>query len=37
MAQVIAVMFVIMTIGLFFDQLVFAPLEKYLRRQWGVA
>ena len=37
MAQVMAVMIVIMTIGLFFDQLIFAPLERRVRAQWGTA
>lgn len=36
MAQVIAVMLVIVAVGLFFDQLVFAPLERRVRRQWGL-
>ena len=35
MAQVISVMILIMGIGLFFDQLIFAPLERRVRRQWG--
>lgn len=36
MAQVIAVMLMIVAVGLFFDQLVFAPLERRVRRQWGL-
>ena len=32
-----AVMFLIVGVGLTFDQLVFAQLEKRLRRQWGTA
>lgn len=35
MAQVVSVMILIMSIGLFFDQLIFAPLERRVRRQWG--
>lgn len=35
MSQVIAVMIIIMVIGLFFDHLVFAPLQNHLRRKWG--
>ena len=37
MPQVIAVMLVIMGVGLFFDHLIFSPLERRLRRQWGMA
>ena len=37
MVQVMAVMFLIVGVGLTFDQLVFAQLEKRLRRQWGTA
>ncbi len=37
MAQVMAVMMMIVAIGLIFDRLIFAQLEKRLRRQWGVA
>ncbi len=37
MAQVVAVMIVIVCVGLFFDQLVFARLERHLRRLWGTA
>ena len=36
MAQVIAVMIMIVMVGLFFDQLIFAPLERRVRRQWGL-
>ena len=35
MAQVIAVMILIMAMGLLFDQLIFARLEKRIRRKWG--
>lgn len=35
MAQVIAVMVIIVAVGLVFDQLIFARLERRLRRQWG--
>lgn len=35
MAQVIAVMFVLILIGLLFDRLVFSFLEKAIRRRWG--
>lgn len=35
MPQVIAVMIVIMAIGLFFDHLVFAPIQNHIRRKWG--
>ncbi len=35
MPQVMAVMATIATVGLFFDQLVFAPLELRVRRLWG--
>ena len=37
MSQVMAVMFIIMTVGLSFDHLVFAPIQNHLRRQWGTA
>lgn len=37
MAQVMAIMIIIMAIGLFFDQLVFARFEKHLRQRWGTA
>lgn len=37
MSQVIAVMLIIMTVGLFFDHLVFAPVQNRLRRKWGMA
>lgn len=37
MPQVMAVMLLIVAVGLTFDQLVFAQLEKRLRRQWGTA
>lgn len=37
MAQVMAVMFIIAFVGLFFDQLLFSPLEKNLRKRWGTA
>ncbi len=36
MAQVMAVMITIVTVGLIFDRLIFARLEKRLRRQWGM-
>lgn len=36
MSQVIAVMIMIMVVGLFFDQLIFAPIERRVRRQWGL-
>lgn len=35
MAQVMAVMFVVVVIGLFFDRLVFSKMEKNVRRRWG--
>ena len=35
MPQVVAVMIMIGATGLFFDQLVFATLERRIRRQWG--
>ena len=35
-AQVVAVMIMIVTIGLFFDRLIFAELEKRVRLKWGV-
>ena len=37
MPQVMAVMVMIMFVGLVFDQLIFAQLEKRIRRQWGTA
>jgi len=36
MSQVMAVMLMIMGAGLFFDYLVFAPIQNRLRRQWGL-
>lgn len=36
MSQVVAVMVVIAAVGLFFDQLLFAPLERRVRRRWGL-
>lgn len=35
MAQVVAVMLMITAIGLLFDQLLFAQLERKMRNQWG--
>lgn len=35
-AQVVAVMLMIMCIGLIFDRLIFAELEKKIRLKWGV-
>lgn len=35
-AQVVAVMIIIATIGLVFDRLIFAELEKRIRLKWGV-
>ncbi len=35
MSQVMAVMLLIMGVGLFFDHLIFAPIQNHLRRQWG--
>ena len=35
MAQVIAVMFIVVMLGLFFDRLLFSRLEKAVRRRWG--
>ncbi len=35
MSRVASVMLMIMGVGLFFDQLIFAPLERRVRRQWG--
>ena len=37
MPQVMAVMVVIVAIGLTFDQLIFARIEKRVREQWGMA
>ncbi len=37
MAQVMAVMLIIMAVGLLFDRLVFAALEHRIRRMWGMA
>ncbi|MBI3324306.1 MAG: ABC transporter permease [Candidatus Omnitrophica bacterium] len=37
MAQVIAVMCVIVALGLVVDRLVFAPLERAVRARWGLA
>ena len=37
MAQVVAVMMVIAGVGLAFDQLIFAQLERKIRRTWGAA
>lgn len=37
MSQVVAVMLMIMGVGLFFDYLIFAPLQNWLRRKWGTA
>ena len=37
MPQVIAVMLVIMGVGLFFDHLIFAPIQNHLRSKWGMA
>lgn len=36
MSQVVAVLIVIALVGLFFDQLVFAQLEKRIRQKWGL-
>ena len=35
MAQVMAAMLMIMGVGLFFDHLIFAPIQNHLYRQWG--
>jgi len=35
MAQVIAVMFILITIGLVFDRFLFSRLERAVRRRWG--
>ena len=35
MSQVVAIMLMIMGVGLFFDHLIFAPLQHWLRRKWG--
>ncbi len=35
-AQVVAVMFMIVAIGLVFDRLIFSELEKRIRLKWGV-
>lgn len=35
MSQVMAVMLMIMGAGLFFDRLIFAPIQNRLHRQWG--
>ena len=37
MAQVMAVMITIITVGLIFDRFIFAQFEKRLRRQWGMS
>lgn len=37
MSQVIAVMLVIIALGLIVDRLVFAPVERRVREQWGLA
>lgn len=37
MSQVVAVMLIIMGVGLFFDHLIFAPIQNHLRRKWGTA
>lgn len=37
MSQVMAVMLMIMGVGLFFDHLIFAPIQNRLHRQWGTA
>ena len=36
MPQVLAVMFLISGVGLFFDQLIFSRFESHLRRKWGM-
>jgi NitT/TauT family transport system permease protein len=36
MAQVMAVMLVIVAIGLIMERLVFSPLERRVRRRWGL-
>jgi NitT/TauT family transport system permease protein len=36
MSRVIAVMLIIITIGLFVDRAVFAPLELQVRERWGL-
>jgi ABC-type nitrate/sulfonate/bicarbonate transport system permease component len=36
MAQVMAVMLVIIVIGVIFDQLIFGKIEKNLRAKWGL-
>ncbi|MCI0596236.1 MAG: ABC transporter permease, partial [candidate division Zixibacteria bacterium] len=37
MSQVIAVLLMIAALGLCFDQLLFTPFERHLRRRWGTA
>lgn len=36
MSQVVAIMFILIALGLFFDRLVFSPLERGIRRRWGL-
>lgn len=35
-AQLVAILFVIAGIGILVDQLIFAPLERRIRKQWGL-
>jgi NitT/TauT family transport system permease protein len=35
MAQVVAIMVVIVVIGVLFDQVIFGRIEKQLKRKWG--
>jgi NitT/TauT family transport system permease protein len=36
MSLVLAIMFVIVAVGLTFDRILFAPLEKWVHRRWGL-
>ena len=36
MSLVLAIMFVIVAIGLTFDRILFAPLEKWVHKRWGL-
>jgi len=35
-SQVVAVMLVIIALGVAIDSLIFAPVERHLREQWGL-
>ena len=36
MSLVLAIMFVIIAVGLTFDRILFAPLERWVHRRWGL-